>query len=68
MKLQKLFREIRIITSSKNGRETYEHSQPIRRLFTQAEYDRVHPRRWNGTKEAVDDIEGNQIAPYGNML
>jgi len=37
-------------------------------LSAKAKHDCVHSRSWYTADEEVDDIEGNEVSPYGQEL
>lgn len=56
-----------IKTNQKISR-TYHQRYPVCRLSAKAEHDGVHSRRGYTADKEVEDIEGNEVSPYGQKL
>lgn len=55
-------------TKQKTYTAAYHQCYPVGRLLAKAKHDGVHSRSWYTADKEVDDIEGNEVSPYGQKL
>ena len=55
-------------TNKKTSSRTYHQRYPVWRLSAKAEHNGVHSRSGYTADKKVEDIEGNEVSPYGQKL